>query len=217
MYLVFMVCAILGGTILVCQFVLTIIGMGDHGDASLDVGDAGDVGGIGDVGHVGDVGHDVSVDGHDAAGGHGSTWLFGVISFRTLVAASTFFGLAGLAAQSANLPLVAQLLIALVSGVAAMYGVHFLMRSLYKLSTDGTVRIDRAVGHTGTVYIPISANRKSAGKIQINLQNRLIEYEAITGAAEALPTGAKVVVVAVVGENTLEVEPAPMPVEASKS
>jgi hypothetical protein len=28
---------------------------------------------------------------------------------------------------------------------------------------------------------------------------------------------AKVVVVAVVGENTLEVEPAPMPVEASKS
>ena len=212
MYWVFMVCAALGGTIMVCQFVLTIIGLGDHGgDVSTDVGD------VGDVGHVGDVSHDVSIDGHDADHGHDSTWLFGVISFRTLVAASTFFGLAGLATNAANLHIVVQLLVALVCGVAAMYGVHWLMRSFYKLSADGTVRIERAVGHTGTVYVPIPANRKSAGKIQLNLQNRLIEYEAISGAGEALATGAKVVVVAVVGENTLEVEPAPMPVEVSKS
>ncbi len=32
-------------------------------------------------------------DGHDAAHAHGSTWLFGVISFQTVVAALTFFGL----------------------------------------------------------------------------------------------------------------------------
>ena len=35
--------------------------------------------------------------------GHGSTWMFGVISFRTVVAALTFFGLAGLAHRSAGL------------------------------------------------------------------------------------------------------------------
>ena len=34
------------------------------------------------------------------AHGHGSTWMFGVISFRTVVAALTFFGLAGLASLS---------------------------------------------------------------------------------------------------------------------
>ena len=38
----------------------------------------------------------------DQAAHHGSTWLFGVLSFRTITAALAFFGLAGLAAQSAE-------------------------------------------------------------------------------------------------------------------
>src|SRR5436309_1090736 len=60
----------------------------------------------------GDAGHGLSAgdaqsadaDGHDAAGHHGSSWLFAVISFRTLVAAAAFFGLTGLATQSAGQP-----------------------------------------------------------------------------------------------------------------
>ncbi|HKB41952.1 MAG TPA: hypothetical protein VKD72_36330, partial [Gemmataceae bacterium] len=82
--MVYLTCAIVGGTLLVCQFLLGLLGLGDHHDA------AGD--------------HDIHDAGsHDAHGGHGdhdahNSWFVGVLTFRSLVAALTFFGLAGLAA-----------------------------------------------------------------------------------------------------------------------
>jgi len=225
---VFLFCALVGGTILLCQFVLTLMGLGGHdmvdaGHGGLDLGhDAGpdiaydfahDAGGH-DAG-----GHDTGADdshGEDAAHQHSSTWLFGVISFRTLVAAATFFGLAGMASHAASLSLVNQLLIALACGVGAMYLVHWLMSLMYRLSEDNTVRINRAVGREGMVYLPVPAGKSGPGKIQLRLQGRMMEYEAVTSAASNLPTGARVVVVGVVGGNMLEVAPAEHPsVEAT--
>ena len=181
----FILCAVVGGTIMVCQFVLTMIGLG--GDA--DFAD-----------HVPD---DLSSDSH---GDHGS-WLFGVISFRTLSAAFGFFGLGGWAVRAGGLGVPLQLLAAVGSGAAAMYGVHYIMLLFSRLSHDGTVRIDGAIGKTGTVYIPIPAKRTGVGKIQLKLQNRIVEYPAMTSGDEKLPTGAKVVVVKLLESSTLEVEP----------
>jgi hypothetical protein len=192
----FLFCAIVGSTILVCQFVLTLLGLGgDH----FDVGDHGGH----DVGHG--LGHDA---GHDVASEqqqHFSTWLFGVITFRTLVAAIAFLGLGGMAAQAADLQLVNQLLIALACAVGAMYLVHWIMSTLFCLGEDHTVRIDRAVGREGLVYVPIPGGKAGPGKIQLQMQGRIMEYEAVTPAAEGLRTGARVVVVGVVGVGTLEV------------
>ena len=195
----FILCAVIGGTILVCQFVLTLVGFGHD---------------------VGDLAHDVSVDVHtdasadahsddtqgDGSGHHGSSWLFGVISFRTLVAASAFFGLAGLASESAGYHLPMQLLFATGSGAGAMFAVHYLVKQLGRLNQDQTLRVHRALGQVGSVYIPIPAQKASSGKIQLTLQNRVVEYEAITSGDEKLPTGAKVRVIAVRG-SVLEVEP----------
>ena len=202
MPLFFMICAVVGGTILICQFVLTVVGLGgEHGvDASHDA--LHDF--SGDAGHDGGSGHAPS--GHDAAHEHGSAWLFAVISFRTLVAAVTFFGLVGLAAQSLGQGVGVQLLLALAAGSGAMYGVHWLIRMIGRLGEDGTLRVKTAVGQEGTVYIPIPGARAQAGKIQLKLQNRLVEYEAVTSAPERLATGTKVRVVGVAG-NVLEVEP----------
>ena len=220
---IFLFCALVGGTILVCQFALTLMGLGGH-----DMVDAGH-GGL-DLGHDAgpDMAHDFAHDaaGHDtgaedsetddAAHQHSSTWLFGVISFRTLVAAATFFGLAGMAANAASLSWATQLLIALACGVGAMYLVHWLMSLMYRLSEDNTVRINRAVGREGMVYLPVPAGKTGPGKIQLRLQGRMMEYEAVTSAASGLPTGARVVVVGVVGGNLLEVAPAEQqPVEAT--
>jgi membrane protein implicated in regulation of membrane protease activity len=210
---IFLFCALVGGTIMLCQFVLTLLGLGGH-----DLVDAGH-GGL-DLDHdVGpDVAHDTGDHGHgmgeaqgeDNAHQHSSTWLFGVITFRTLVAAITFFGLAGMAARSAELSLVNQLLIGLACGIGAMYLVHWLMSLMYRLSEDNTVRINRAVGREGMVYLPVPAGRTGPGKIQLRLQGRMMEYEAVTAAPANLPTGARVVVVGVVGGHVLEVAPAEM-------
>jgi membrane protein implicated in regulation of membrane protease activity len=199
----FLLCAVVGGTVLICQFVLTLVGLGgDH--VGMDVGhdfhsDAGH-----DV-HVGDT-HGAESSDHDAAGHHGSSWLFAVISFRTLVAAATFFGLAGMAAKAADQGVGVQLLLGAVAGLSAMYGVHWMVRTMGTLGEDGTVRVSHALGKEGTVYIPIPAARAQAGKIQLKLQNRLVEYEAVTSGLQKLATGTKVRVVGITG-STLEVEP----------
>lgn len=202
----FLLLALVGGTVLICQFVLTLVGLG--GDHGLDVSHDVPADFSGDLGHAGGAAgaHGFESDGHDAAGNHGSSWLFAVVSFRTLVAAGTFFGLAGLAAEAADQSVGVQLLVATIAGVAAMYGVHWMVRSMGRLGEDATVRVRQAIGREGTVYIPIPAAKARAGKIQLKLQNRLVEYEAITSGTQRLATGTKVRVVGVTG-NTLEVEP----------
>lgn len=201
----FLICAVFGGTIMVCQFALTLLGISDIDD--LDLPDA-----PADADVSAFDGHTDAADGH-AAGHHGhhhgTNWLFGVISFRTVVAALAFFGLAGKAAQSAGLrPDWVPLLIALAAGWTAMYAVHWLMRTLLRMRSEGTARIEYSVGKAGAVYLRIPANRAGTGKITLNLQNRTMEYQAVT-AGEAIPTGANIVVVGVVGPDTVEVELAP--------
>lgn len=210
MWTVFMVCAVIGGAVLVCQVVLTLVGLGGHDvdfghadvtDVHLDVSGAAD-------GHALDVHGGTGVeDGHDASGHHGSTWLFGVVSLRTLVAAITFFGLSGMTALSADLSTGTAIFIAIASGLAAMFVVHGVMRMFFKLAEDGTIRVARAVGREGKVYIPIPGSNAGRGKVQLKLQDRLVEYAAVTTGEQSLETGARVLVVAVRGGDTLEVRP----------
>jgi hypothetical protein len=191
---IYLTCAIGGGTLLVCQFLLGLLGLGDHHDA------------------VGD--HDVhDAGGHDAHGGHDdhdthNSWLVGVLTFRSLVAALTLFGLAGLAATvNFNQEPPLSLAIALAAAVGVLFGVAWLMRLLHRLKADGTVRIERAVGQNGTVYLTIPAQKAGMGKVMLSLQNRTVEYQAVT-SHQQLPTGSKIVVTAVLGPDTVEVVPA---------
>jgi hypothetical protein len=208
----FIICAAIGGTILVCQFVMSLLGLGGHAfdmDISTDVGH--DFGGDfhADAGvhvdHGGGADHGGETDQASQAAHHGSTWLFGILSFRTITAALAFFGLSGLAARSAQASLPTVLIVSIGSGVAALFAVYWMMRVLYNLRAEGTVRILGAIGQHGNVYLRVPANRSGNGKIQFNLQNRTMEYLAVTSGPE-LPTGAKVVVVGVINPTTLEVQ-----------
>jgi hypothetical protein len=194
---IFTACALFGGTLLICQTIMTLIGMsGDH-DLGVDSHDVGCEMGAD---------HELGVDGHgnEAAHHHSSTWFFGVITFRTVVAAITFFGLAGMSALTNDISEAPALAIASCSGIAAMYIVHWLMRQLSSMHADGSVRIDRAVGMTGNVYLRVPGAHHGTGKIHLNLQNRTVELTAWTDEAE-LPTGTTVVVTRVVGPDSVEV------------
>lgn len=227
---VFLIAAVIGGTVMICQFVLTLMGMGDDGaDAGADMADAAgdlDVGGEfdadigdGDFGD-GDIGDGDMGDAPDAQAGdhhtslstagdaeyqHNTSWLFGVLSFRTLVAAAAFFGMAGKAALSSGMPQSTSLVLATLVGLSAMFGMYWLMRSISRLSSSGNERIRNAVGCNATVYIPIPAAHGGAGKVQLSMQNRIVEYQAVTDDAERLKTGEEVVVVGVAGSDIVRV------------
>src|ERR1035438_1680172 len=96
----YLVCATIGGTLIVCQFLMTILGLGGHHDVGgHDAG--GDAGGHDMVGH--------ETGGHDASGHHEASqqsepnWFFSQLTFRTLTAAFAFFGLAPVGPGRASL------------------------------------------------------------------------------------------------------------------
>jgi hypothetical protein len=140
---------------------------------------------------------------------HDSSWLFGVISFRTLVAAAAFFGLAGAAARSAEWAPGLSLAVAVTAGAAAMYGTYWLLHVISKLASSGNERISNSVGRPATVYVAIPAENKGAGKVQLSMQNRVVEFQAVTPEATPLRSGDKVEVVRVVNSDTVEVRRQP--------
>jgi hypothetical protein len=198
---VYTICAIVGGALIVCQFLLTLLGLGGHHDVG-----GHDVGGHDFTGHDA-AGHDTATDhSHDGSQHGQSNRLLGVLTFRTVVAGLAFFGLAGLAASEADLGPAPAAALAVAAGLAALFLVAWLMRTLGRMNVDGTARIERAVGATGTVYLSIPGARAGAGKVHVSVQHRTMEYKAVT-ARDQLPTGAKVVVVSVVAADTVEVSP----------
>jgi hypothetical protein len=122
-----------------------------------------------------------------------------------MVAALTFFGLAGFAAVQGGQGVVVSLAVAVVSGIVAMYVVHWIMQFMYGLGQDRTLRIAMAVGQRGTVYVPIPGANAGEGKIQVAVQERVVEYAAVTGEREELPTGAQIVITRIVSPGTVEV------------
>jgi hypothetical protein len=150
-----------------------------------------------------DAGHDVDSDLAHAMG-HG----LDLFSVRTLSAGLAFFGLAGAGALSAGWRPGPSMLVAFLAAVLAMFAVAAIMRSMLRMDDDGTVRVAGAVGMPATVYLAIPAERAGAGKITLTLQGRTVEYQAVTPGG-ALPTGASVVVVDLIGSDTVEVVPTP--------
>ena len=182
----FLICAGLGGTLIACQFLMSLLGFG------------GDHHGLGDSG----AGHD-SVHGvHDV--GHHDNWFVGLLTFKSITTAITFFGLGGLSAAYYDLPAASVAITAVTFGVGALFGVAWVMRAMSKLKSDGTVDIDSSLGQPGTVYLRIPGFKAGPGKVTLNLQNRTVELEAITEGPE-IPTGSPILVREIMNGGRVEV------------
>ncbi len=183
---VYFVCAIAGGTIFACHLMMGLLGIGDSHDSVWDS----------------------AIDGH-AHGhgpGHGDTfsWILGILSIRGMTAGVTFFGLGGLATSGTTASALISFVVASVAGLAALVFVAWIMYLLGKMRADGTVHIETTVGLQATVYLPIPAHKTGAGKVTLVVQNRTMEYQAVT-ASDSLAAGEPVVVVGVAGSDTVEV------------
>ncbi len=145
--------------------------------------------GIGD----GEADGDVDIDDFDTAGGgDGGLTLF---SIRGIVAMFCVAGWAGIVFIDIGLNNIVSILLAAACGFAALVGLAYLMRAVVKLQSDGTIQIGSAIGKIGEVYIPIPPKGQGKGKINITIQDRFVEVDAISTAEETLATGQSVRVV----------------------
>ena len=183
MHTFFLTCALLGGAILVIQLLLGVLGIVHDGLDS-----PGE-----------------SHESHVEAASEG----LNLLSVRALSAGLGFFGVGGMAGLATGLGLLAALPLAIVLGLGATIATAVITRAMLRLEDDGSVSIHGAVGTTGTVYLAIPSERKGAGKVLLTLQNRTVEYQAVT-SERALPTGTSVLVVDVVGPDTVDVVPDPI-------
>lgn len=206
----FMICAVFGGTILVIQFALMLLGFSDDFDGAADGADF-DLDADADGDHHTSVSHaaDADIDHPD------TVWLFQMLSLKGIVAALTFFGLGGLWARSSEMPVGPSLAVASGLGFAAMYVIYWLMKQLYKLRTSGTVDIGNAIGLTGTVYVPVPPSAGGHGKVTLTIQGRSMEYEAVTDDPERLATGENIVVTEIVSSDVVRVARIEAPSHAS--
>ena len=145
--------------------------------------------GIGD----GDDGIDLDGDGiPDEVGGDDGLSLF---SIRGIVGMLCVAGWAGIVFIDFGISNILAIFLALLCGVATLFGIAYLMKAVLRLQSNGTIELGTAVGKTGQVYIPIPPKGMGRGKINVVVQDRYIEVDAVTNSEDTLKTGETVRVV----------------------
>ncbi|MCC7013073.1 MAG: hypothetical protein IT454_10965 [Planctomycetes bacterium] len=176
--------ALIGSVLMIIQVVLALIGGDSPGDITPEA-------------------HDFHVESADAAhdGAHGP----GGLSFRTVVAFVSFFGVGGWIATDAGLSNVASLAIALVAGSFAFWIAGLVLTQMFRLRSEGNVDIKNALGAQARVYLAVPAEKSGTGTVTVPIQGRTMQFKAITRGRE-IKTGALCKVVSVASSDTLEVE-----------
>jgi len=194
MDLFFLLCAVAGGTILVLQVFLTVLGFG--GDL---VGDISDVPDVPDVGDVSETSGTASGQGQ----GLGKT-LGNRLTFQTVVSFITFFGIGGLSAREFGGSAAVSLAVALGVGLVVTGLLGYAFTALRALQGSGSLRLSNAIGKSGRVYVRVPGHHGGTGKVTMTLQGRTVEALAVTPGPE-LRSGETVVVTKLADARTLEV------------
>jgi len=212
---VFFVIAASSTVILIIQTILAVIGFG-HNDSN--IGDIHSDGG-GDI-HA-EVPHEIAHDGHfdhdheihdtdntspGSAASHydaNGLQLFTIRGIMAFLMVGSWVGF--LTSKTGTNDFIA-LLLAVVSGAIALFFMAKLMQFLLSLQEDGTTNVKNALGQIGQVYIRIPAEEKGMGKVNVTVQEKLCEFDAVTEKSEMLKTGEMVYVTDVRAGNVLVVE-----------
>ncbi len=146
---IYLFIAIVGSTILVVQFVLSMVG--------LDAADTPDA--------------DFAVDAHDLSDIHGLNFF----SLKAIVAFVTFFGWGGYFWGHLGW---SGLGIAFICGVIMMILTALVISLLLKMQQSGNITSAELVGMRGTVYLTVPEGRRPGGLVTVALPDRTRQVSA---------------------------------------
>ena len=99
------------------------------------------------------------------------------------------------------------MIIAFAVGALLVFAVMMMFKGLSKMQQSGNIDVYKsAIGCNGKVYLTVPAERRGTGKVQININNSVREYDALTDSEDDLKTGTSIKVTEVLDTNTLLVE-----------
>ena len=179
--------------IMILQTVMIFIGMAGHSD--VDMPD--------DNGIEGVFGSD-SPDAPDVHFGDSGLRIFTV---RGMVAFFAVGGWAGLSALSLSGSAAAAIVTAFIAGTLALLLVAWFFKWAASLNENGTLQMESAVGKVGEVYITVPPEMSGTGKVNVIIQGRMTEAEAMTDCDRPLKYGEPVEVVDMAVGNVFKVRP----------
>ena len=196
----FMFAAIPATLVLLLQTALMLIGFGGDGDSDVPDGPPDDL--SADVPDT-DVSFDPRDDFSNCDDPDELSGDFRIFTIRGFVAFFAVFGWTGSALIAANMPPWFAALGAFLAGAVAMVLIAWIMRMVLRLQESGNLDPKNSVGRAGVVYITIPAARKGSGKVNLVVQERYSELDAVTDSETDIPTGREVTVVGVTTLGTL--------------
>jgi membrane protein implicated in regulation of membrane protease activity len=192
---VFLVCAFVGGTLFVIRLGFQFLGMTHDLDAGTGLDHADGLDGAG-------LDHADGIE-HTADAGHADADLsFKLLTFQGLVAFFMMFGLVGLMLDVGfNVGAILSAAGAFAAGSASLWLIAKAMTLMVHLQSSGNIDLKKAIGEEGTVYLTIPAG--GVGKIQVSVQDRLMEFEAEANDPNEIKTGERVRVVFIKSNNLI--------------
>ena len=149
----------------------------------------------GDIdGEVGDV--DADIDGDTGIG-------FQFFTLKNLVGFFTIFSWSGVACIDAGYGTVMTVVISSFCGLLMMTVMASIFYFMGKLTDDGTLSLDNAIGGVGEVYLTIQPKRNGFGKVQINVQGGIRTLQAMTDDDDELSSGSVVRVKEIINNQIL--------------
>ena len=179
--------------IMILQTVMIFIGMAGHSD--VDMPDDNGIDGV------------FGNDAPDATDVHLGDSGLRIFTVRGMVAFFAVGGWAGLSALSLSRNAAAAIITAFVAGTLALLLVAWFFKWAASLNENGTLQMDSAIGKVGEVYITVPPDMSGTGKVNVIIQGRLTEAEAMTDSNHPLKYGEPVEIIGMAVGNVLKVRP----------
>ena len=208
---IFFIIAASSTIILVIQTILALFGFSENDSDISEAmgGDSADIDTSAEIGLDSDIDADADiVDTDIAERGQAMVHDNGLRLFtvRGILAFLMMGSWVGFLLSKSGVPDIIASACAFASGVTALVFIAKIMQMLLGLQEDGTLKVKNALGQVGQVYIRIPGEEKGMGKVNVTVQERLCEFDAVTEKSETIKTGEMVYVTDVRAGNVLVVE-----------
>jgi membrane protein implicated in regulation of membrane protease activity len=170
---------IAGGALICLSIIMLVFGFGDAEMSDMDLSTDSP---------------DVNSEVGDSDGGLKLFSLHGIAGFCFIT------GISGLAFISYGVGITGSIILAFILGFLTMYAIAMIFKASKKLDSNGTITIDRAIGCSGTVYLPMDTGHP-IGVVQVNVDGCMKEYDSISYQGEALKVGDRIIVETVEGST----------------
>ncbi|MCD6475037.1 MAG: NfeD family protein [Anaerolineaceae bacterium] len=197
---IYLACAIAGALIFLFRMIMMLAGGIGGGDGEVDGADFGD---IGDA-DVGEFEFELDTGEEGAFGLDDTDASFNFLSIQGVSSFIMMFGIVGLAVARMAIPSIFSFIAGVAAGAFTVWVVSLIFKNMIRLQSDGTLKLQNAIGKTGTVYLRIPEGDE--GKVSVVVQGALRVMNSVSNTESMIKTGEKVKIVEIRGTK-LVVEP----------